>query len=412
MIKQMNRPPGFLSILGINEDGIAGLGELARVLLSEATMVVGGARHLALAQPFIRVEPRLWPSPISAILPEILAHAPHGVAVLASGDPFCFGVGPLLADALSSGQWHCVPQASCLTMACAHLGWAMQDTEIVSFCGRPLAALVPLLHPGTRVLALSADAATPAAVAAMLTDRGFGPSRIHVLEALGGPRARIRTATAQHFVLDGIDPLNMLAIEVQGAAGSRVVSLAPGLNDSAYAHDGQLTKQEIRAATLAALAPRRHETLWDIGTGSGSIAIEWALRHRSCRAIAIDRNPERLARAQGNAEALGAPGIRFVAGVAPAALAGLPPPDAVFIGGGARDGAVIATAWQELRPGGRLVVNAVTVETEAVLFQSWQRHGGTLTRLGVERLEPVGRVHGFRPAMTITQWAATKPDVP
>ncbi len=401
-------PPRWLSILGIGEDGVEGLCATARGLLSEAELVAGGRRHLELAGGLIQGERFAWPNPITAAAPMLAAHRPRPVVVLASGDPFCFGVGSLLADAIPINEILCIPAASSFSLACARLGWALQDTETVSFCGRPLETLAPLLHPAARVLALCADASTPAAVAALLRQRGFGPSLITVLEALGGRRERVRAAHAQDFALPDIAALNLLAIEVGAGPDARVISLSPGLDDDAFEHDGQLTKRETRAVTLAALAPRRGEMLWDIGSGSGSVAIEWLLRHPSNRAAAVERRADRAARAARNAASLGVPSLRLVEGEAPDCLGPLPPPDAVFIGGGAQREGMIETAWTALRANGRMVANAVTIETEAALFAAFHRFGGTLTRLGVERLDTLGAMHAFRPAMTVVQWSATK----
>jgi precorrin-6B C5,15-methyltransferase / cobalt-precorrin-6B C5,C15-methyltransferase len=401
-------PPRWLSILGIGEDGVEGLSATARALLTRAELVAGGRRHLALADTLIQGERLAWPSPIAAGVPKLLARRPRPVAVLASGDPFCFGVGSLLADAVPAHELLCIPTASSFSLACARLGWALQETETLSFCGRPLETLAPLLHPGARVLALCADSGTPAALAALLRQHGFGPSRITVLEALGGARERIRAATAQGFALPEIDALNLLAIEVVVGPDARIIPLTPGLADDAFEHDGQITKREIRAVTLAALAPRPGELLWDVGTGSGSVAIEWLLRHPSNRAIAVERRADRAARAARNAASLGVPSLRLLEGEAPDCLGALPPPDAVFVGGGAQREDVIETAWAALRVGGRMVANAVTIETEAALFRALHRYGGTLTRLGVERLDTLGAMHAFRPAMTVVQWSATK----
>lgn len=402
----MNDTPPWLSILGIGEDGTAGLSARARALLGSAVLVVGGRRHLALADALITGERMAWPSPIAAALPRILAGRPAPVVVLASGDPFCFGVGPMLANA--APEFLCMPAPSSLSLACARLGWPLQEIAVISFCGRPIAPLVPLLHAGARVLALSADAATPAEVATFLSARGFGPSRITVMEALGGPHERSRVSTAEAFVMADIQALNLLAIEVEVGPDARIVPLGTGLDDGLFAHDGQITKREVRAITLAALAPRQGELLWDIGSGSGAISIEWLLQHPTNRAIAVDRHADRIARAAANADRLGVPSLRLLHGDAPECLDGLPPPDAVFIGGGARNPKTIHASWAAMRPHGRLVVNSVTVETDVVLTASHALHGGSLTRIGIERLDRVGSLHGFRPAMTITQWAATK----
>ncbi len=399
----------WLSILGIGEDGEAGLTETARQLIADASVVIGGARHLALADRLITGERRVWNSPIADTMPGLHALGPSPVVALASGDPFCFGVGPMLVEGLQAEEWRCVPAPSSLSLACARLGWAQQDVAVISFCGRPIAPLALLLQPGTRILALSADSTTPADAAAFLEARGFGPSEIVLLEALGGPSERIRHATAGGFALDDPHALNLLAITVRPLPDTPIMPLSSGLDDDAFAHDGQITKQEIRATTLAALAPRRGDLLWDIGTGSGSIAIEWLRHHSSLQAIAIERDGERGARAAGNAQRLGVPRLLLIEGAAPSALEDLPAPDAIFIGGGAQSPGLIDTAWTALRAGGRMVINAVTIETEVILFETMRLHGGTLTRIGVERLAKVGRMHGYRPAMTITQWAATKP---
>jgi precorrin-6Y C5,15-methyltransferase (decarboxylating) len=399
----------WLAVIGIGEDGIDGLSRQARALLQGAELVVGGRRHLALAEALTGGERLEWPSPMTSAYPAILARRGRRVAVLASGDPTCFGVASALARLVPAEETICLPVPSAFALARARLGWAAQATETVSFCGRPLAALVPLLQPGACILALSADAATPAAIAALLCVRGFGRSRLHVMEALGGPHERVRSASAEEFALADIHPLNLVAIEARAAPDAPVLPLAGGLPDELFEHDGQITKREIRAVTLSSLAPRRGEMLWDIGCGSGSVGIEWMLRHPANGAVAVDARAERAARAARNAQTLGVPGLRVVTGRAPDALAGLPAPDAVFIGGGGQDAAVAEAAWAALPGGGRLVVNAVTVETEAMLIGLRARLCGTLTRLSVERLDRIGTMHGFRPARTVTQWVAVKP---
>ena len=399
-------PPRWLAILGIGEDGVEGLTPAARALLRGAEIVFGAPRHLALAEPLLRGEARAWPRPLERAFPDLLALRPRAVAVLASGDPYCYGVGAVLARVVPAAETLCLPAPSAFSLACARLGWALAEVTTLSFCGRPVAALIPHLQPGSRVLALSADGATPAAVATLLRARGFGRSRLHILESLGGPQERVRVQRTDEDIPD-VAPLNLLAIEVAAAPGATVLPLASGLPDRLFEHDGQLTKQEIRAATLAALAPRQGEMLWDVGCGSGAIAIEWLLRHPSMRAVAIEARADRSARAARNAANLGVPRLDIVEGAAPAALAGLPAPDAVFFGGGASTEA-IAMAWAALRIGGRVVANAVTVQTESLLFESHARFGGTLRRIAIERLEPLGTHHAFRPALPVTQWVAEK----
>jgi precorrin-6B C5,15-methyltransferase / cobalt-precorrin-6B C5,C15-methyltransferase len=265
------------------------------------------------------------------------------------------------------------------------------------------------LHPGARILALSADASTPATVAALLTARGCGGSRITVLEALGGEKERLRTVLAHHYALADVHALNIMAIEVAAAPGARIVPYTPGLPDDWFENDGQLTKREIRALTLSSLAPKRGEHLWDLGCGSGSVAIEWMLADASLRASGIERNPERAARAARNALAFGVPGLRVEMGDVGTALDRLDPPHAVFIGGGAREAGLIDRVWAALPTGGRLVINAVTLETEHTVLAEYARKGGSLTRISIDRADAVGGLTGWRPAMPVTHWLAVKP---
>lgn len=398
----------WLSIVGIGEDGIAGLGENARQAIGAAATVFGGRRHLELAQALICGEARLWPTPFDAAMRDVLALRGTPVCVLASGDPFFFGVGVTLSRHLEPQEYKTYPAPSAFSLAASHLGWALQDIETVSLHGRPVDLIRPLLHPGRRVLALTSDARGPAAVARLLVEAGFGSSVLTVLEALGGESERTWTSSASAFGLGDINELNVIALEVRADGPARVLPLSTGLNDHLFEHDGQMTKREIRAVTLSALAPRRGELLWDIGAGSGSIGIEWMLRHPSMRAIGIEADPVRAARAQRNTQAFGVPGLSIIEGTAPAALAGLEQPDAIFIGGGGSERGVLETAMECLKPGGRLVANAVTLEMEVVLLAAQARFGGHLIRLQVSRAESVGRMQGWRSAMPVTQWTWQK----
>lgn len=398
----------WLSIIGLGEEGVEGLQPAARALVEQAELVVGGRRHLALADPLIRGRRLAWASPLADTLPELLAHRGRPVVVLASGDPFFFGVGSTLRAHLAPGEWRGLPQASSVALAAARLGWAQQDCPVVSLTGRPLAGLRPFLQPGRGVFVLCADGQTPARVARALSDWGLGETAMTVLEALGGPRERVRTTTAGGFDLVDVDPLNLLALEVGSGAGARILPRAPGLPDDWFEHDGQITKREVRAVTLSSLSPRAGELLWDVGCGSGSVSIEWLLAHPANRAIALESHPERAARAVRNAADLGVPRLEVRTGRAPEGLEDLPAPDAVFLGGGARDAVVIDRCWAALRPGGRLVANVVVVETQQVVQEAWQRLGGSLTRLSVERLDRVGGLHAFRPAMPVLQWVVEK----
>lgn len=403
------RPGRWLSIVGIGEDGADGLSPAARALIEGAEVVFGGRRHLALAAEAIRGEARPWPSPFDAACAAVVALRGRRVCVLASGDPMCWGVGVTLARHVAADETRVLPAPSAFSLAAARLGWALQDCLCLSAHGRPLATVRPHLHPGARLIVLTSDGGGPAALAALVTALGFGSSRVTVLEALGGPRERLRATTAAGFDLDGIDDLNVVAIEVAADAGAAVVPLTPGLPDALFESDGQLTKREVRALTLSALAPRRGELLWDVGAGSGSVCIEWMLADPSLAAIAVEARADRAGRIRRNAEALGAPGLRLIEGEAPAALATLPAPDAVFVGGGATDPGVLDAVVAALKPGGRLVVNAVTVETETVLAARFAAHGGDLIRLQVARAAPVGGMTGWRAAMPVTQWTWVKP---
>lgn len=399
----------WLRIIGIGEDGVESLSATARHLLETASLVAGGERHLALAAPVIRGETLSWPSPMGKAIPALLARRGEAVAVLASGDPLFYGIGSTLLHHVAVEETLTVPAPSSVAWACARLGWPQAEVTVISLCGRPIEPLFPLLQPGARLIALSADRTTPGLVAATLRARGFGPSVIHLLEALGGPQEQRRQTTAEGFDLDGIAPLNLLAIEVAAGPEAQVIPIGPGLDDGFFDHDGQITKREIRAVTLSSLAPRAGELLWDIGCGSGSVSIEWLRCHRAMRAVGIEADAARSARAAANAARLGVPRLELVNARAPEGLAGLAPPDAVFIGGGVTAPGVLDTAWARLKSGGRLVANSVTVESDAVLIGARETWGGTLTRIGIERLEAIGRLHGFRPAMAVTQWMAVKP---
>ena len=401
--------PRWLSIVGIGEDGVEGLSAAARGLIEAAEIVFGGRRHLGLAAPLIRGATRPWPSPFDSAPEEVMRHRGRQVCVLASGDPFQFGVGAVLARHIDAREMIVLPAASAFSLAAARLGWSLPQTVLLSLHGRTLDLIRPHLQPGARILALTSDGEGPATLAKLLAQTGFGASRLTVLEWLGGPREKVRGTTAAAFELGTVGPLNTLAIEVEAAPHARVLARTHGLADNLFEHDGQITKREIRAVTLSSLASRRGEFLWDIGSGSGSIAIEWLLADPSMRAAAIERRADRAARIRRNAAAFGVPGLEVVEAAAPAALGGLATPDAIFIGGGAGDAGVLDAAARALRSGGRLVVNAVTLETEALLLARHATLGGELIRIAISRAAPVGEKTGWRAAMPVTQWLWTKP---
>jgi len=401
----MNR---WLSIVGLGEEGIEGLAPAARHLIDKAELLVGGERHLALV-PNGGAERLTWQSPLKLTVDQILRRRGRPVVVLATGDPMWFGIGVTLARQVASDELWIIPGASAFALACARLGWPLAEVECLTLHGRSLALLNAVVAPGTRLLLLSADGATPAAVAKALAARGYGPSRLTVLEHMGGEKEDRITGTAAEWSIERTRDLNTIAVECVAGADAIVRARVPGLPDDAFRHDGQLTKREVRAATMAALAPTPGQLLWDVGAGCGSVAIEWLRSHRTLAAAAVEHDAARCAMVLENATALGVPQLQIVEGEAPAALADLPPPDAVFIGGGLTVPGLVERCWTALRPRGRLVANAVTLEGEARLLELWSELGGDLVRIAVSRAEPVGPYTGWRPLMPVTQFAATKP---
>jgi len=382
---------------------------VARGLIAAAEIVFGGRRHLGLAAPLIRGASRPWPSPFDGAAEDVLSHRNRQVCVVASGDPFHYGVGAVLARHIDAREMIVVPAPSAFSLAAARLGWSLPRTILLSLHGRMLDLIRPHLQPASNILVLTSDGDGPAALARLLVEAGFGPSRLTVLEALGGPRERIRATTAAGYEFGTTDALNVVAIEVTEAPDARVLARTPGLADNLFEHDGQITKREIRAVTLSSLAPRRGELLWDIGAGSGSIAIEWMLADPAMRAIAIERRADRAARVRRNAAAFGVPGLDIIEGAAPAAVSGLETPHAIFVGGGAGDPGTLDAAARALRPGGRLAVNAVTLETEALLLARHATLGGDLIRIAISRADALGEKTGWRAALPVTQWIWTKP---
>lgn len=396
--------PGVV-VVGIGADGWSGLADASRSAVRAADVIVGGPRQLELVPGDVRAERRPWPSPLVPAIPDVLAaHRGRALVVLASGDPMFFGIGSTLARAVGADGFTVLPHPSSLSFACARLGWPLEDVEVVSLVGRPLATLHPAVQPGRRVLALVGTPDAAAAIAALLRERGYGDSALTVLTRLGGTDEGAASATAAECEA-AHDPLAVVAIECR--ADDEVVPLprTPGLPDEAFDTDGQLTKRELRALALAALAPVPGQLLWDVGAGSGSVGIEWMRAHPANRAIAVEPRADRRDVISRNAERLGVPGLHIVAGTAPDALAGLAEPDAVFVGGGVSGPGVVDACVAALRPGSRLVAHAVTLETESVLASWHAKLGGALTRVAIQRAEPLGSFTAWRPAMPVTQWS-------
>ena len=398
----------WLSVVGIGEDGLDGLGATALEAIAAAEILVGGERTLAMIPPDAR-ERRRWPSPFSALNSELRTMSGRRVCVLASGDPLCYGVGSTIARDFTLDEMRIHPTTSSFSLACARLGWNLPEVETISLHARPSAAFRAAVRPGTRIVSLTNDATTPRLVAEMLCEAGYGESRVVVLERLGGPAERVRETTARGYALEDVQALNTVAVECSAGADSPLLPRVPGLPDDAYEHDGQLTKRVARASALAALAPCPGHLLWDVGAGCGSIGIEWMRAARGARAVAIERDPERIALIERNAERLGTPDLRVVRGEAPGALADLDgPPDAVFAGGGLATPGLLDVCWAELPPGGRLVAHAVTVEGEQALADAHVKIGGELSRIAVSHAAPIGRFTAFRPALPVTELAVTR----
>ena len=399
---------GWLTVIGLGEDGPDALAPAARALIDRAEVLIGGERHLAMI-PDGTARRLTWRRPLSETMDDIRAASGQRVVVLATGDPFCFGIGTTLRRAFPDEEIVTIPAPSAFSLARARLGWSADETVGVTLHGRPLETIRAYLAPGQRLLVLSHDGATPAAVAAQLTAVGYGASTLTVFVHMGGPDEACVTERAERWGEGQVPDLNTIAVECRAEGKLKRFRGAPGLPDRAFENDGQLTKREIRVQTLSALDPRPGALLWDVGAGAGSVAIEWLLSERTTDAIAIERDPDRCARIARNAAALGVPRLQVQEGAAPAALESLPEPDAVFIGGGLSVGGLVETCWSRLAPGGTLVANAVTLAGEAVLADWCARHEGFMARLAVSRARPVGRHLAWRPLMPVTQLTLVKP---
>ena len=398
--------PGVVTVVGVGAGGWPGSGRTPESALLAADVVFGSARQLDLLPAAVTAERIAWPSPLLPALPGLLdAHRGRAVCVLASGDPMFHGIGATLVRLLGPDRVRVMPHPSAVSLAAARLGWPLATAEVLSLVTADVATLHRALNPGRRLFVLARDATTPADVAALLAAAGYGSATVTVLEQLGGPAERIFAGPAGSWSFPPGDPLAVIAVACGDGPRSSVV---PGLADSVYRGDGQLTKREVRAVTLAVLEPVPGALLWDVGAGSGSIGIEWMRSHPSCRAIAVESSAERVVTIRENAAALGVPGLRVVAGTAPEALDGLPAPDTIFIGGGVTREGVLDACLAALRPGGRLVANAVTVESEAVLAAAYAKLGGELTRVAVNRASPVGGFTGWRAMMPVTIWSVTR----
>lgn len=398
----------WLSIIGMGEDGLDGLSPRAKSLLGDAEVIVGSKRLLAIAGA-TRAERHEWPQPFSAVIDRIKPLRGRRTVVLATGDPLNYGVARKLLEIVPFDEMEIVPHLSSFSLAAARMGWPLGDCDMITLHGRPAANLEAFIQPDARLLALTADASTVAEAARRLVARGYGPSEMTVLENMGGPNENSVRFRAEDFAGGSFSDLNTLAIRCRAKPGAALLPRVPGLPDEAFIHDGQLTKREVRAATLAALAPYPDALLWDVGAGCGSIAIEWMRAARGARAIAFEHVPERLRMIGENADRLGTPRLEVVAGDAPQSLAGHAAPDAVFIGGGMGIPGVFETSWAALKSQGRMVANVVTLEGELHLVDLEEKYGGDLVRLDVSYLARIGQLRALKPRMAVLQWRAVKP---
>jgi precorrin-6Y C5,15-methyltransferase (decarboxylating) len=395
----------WLHIVGIGEDGMEGLVPATRAVVEAAEVIIGGDRHHTLTET-VTAERLAWPHPFDALISTIENLRGRRVVILATGDPLWFSVGARIGRAINSAEIIYHPQLSAFQLAAARMGWSLPDVETLTVHGRPVEQMIAFIQPDAQLLVLTTGAETPAQIARFLTERGFGKSRMTVLAAMGGKDEARFDGLAESWG-HTVPAFNTLAVECVAAPDAALLPRVPGLADDLFLSDGTMTKQEVRAATVAKLMPMRGALLWDIGTGCGSVAIEWMRAARYARAIGIEPRADRRAMAAANALALGVPKLVLVEGSVPAALIGLDAPDAIFIGGGlSRE--TFNAAWAALRPLGRLVANAVTLESEAELIALHKDHGGDLVKLQVHRAEPVGRLTGWRPSMPVTQWSLVK----
>ena len=390
-----------MTIIGLGDDGPDGLPPASLRALETAEVVTGAARHLALL-PELGARGRVWPVPFAEGIAPLLALRGRRVVMLASGDPFWFGAGSVLVRHLAPGEWRALPGVSVFSLAAARMGWALEGLLCLGLHAAPLTRLRPHLAPGARMVVTLRDGAAVGEMAGYLVAQGFGASGMTVLEALGGPRERVRRGTAEGYGLTDVEHPVAVALDVQGAGAA--MGLASGRGDNWFDNDGQITKRPVRALALSALAPRQGETLWDIGAGSGSIAIEWLLAHPTLQAIGFEADPVRAARGRANALRLGVERLRIVEARAPEGLVGQDLPDAVFIGGGLSE-ALLQALVTLLRPGTRLVAHAVTLESEALLAQWQSAKGGSLLRIDLAEAGALGNRRGWKSAYPVVQWS-------
>ena len=394
----------WLTIIGIGEDGWEGISNRARLSIKSAEVIVGSERLLKLL-PKTKAEIHEWPQPFSAMVDRIKPLTSHNTVILATGDPMNYGVARKLMEFIPFSEMTIIPHISVFSLAASRMGWSLPDCDTLTLHGRPAANFETFIQPEAKLIVLTADASTIPEIARRLEARGFDQSHITVLENLDGNKEHV----SKYSPYTDYSDLNTVAIQCIASPNAKIYSRLAGLPDDAFIHDGQLTKREVRAATLAALAPAPDQLLWDIGAGCGSVSIEWMRSTRGCAAIAFEHNTDRLNMIAQNMDALGTPRLKVIAGKAPETFLNIPAPHAVFIGGGVGNAGVFETAWDKLRPAGRLVANVVTIEGEMHLYDLQEKHGGDLVKIEISNLTSVGPYRALKPRMAVTQWRVQKP---
>ena len=398
----------WLTIIGMGEDGWNALSIAAQQSVEKAEIIVGSQRMLGML-PDTKAELREWPQPFSKLVGEMRGFEGRKTVLLATGDPMNFGVARKIFEFTPQENVKVIPHLSAFTLAASRMGWSLPDCDCFTIHGRPAANLELFIQPDAKLLVLTEDATSVAESCRRLVARGFGKSEITVLENMAGDREQVTTFLADAMPQRDWSPLNTLAIHCVAGPDAKIFSRLAGLPDDAFQHDGQLTKREVRAATLAALAPAPDQLLWDIGAGCGSVAIEWMRSTRGCEAIAIEPNADRRSMIAINADQLGTPRLKVISTTAPEGLKALPHPDAVFIGGGIGDAGVFDAAWAVLKSNGRMVANVISIEGEMHLYDLQEKHGGDLVRIDVSYLSKVGSYRALKPRMSVLQWRVTKP---
>ena len=399
----------WLTIVGVGEGGLSALDDATLALIAMAETVFGSERFTTQIKKKPHQNIVMWTPPFSSMIEQIIMNRGKSTVVLASGDPNWFGAGATLGRFLDPDEYEILPAPSSFQLAAASMRWPLQNIQTVSFHARSVDNLPRFIFPGARILALTSDARTLMQVATGLIEAGYASSNLTVLENLGGENQRKIAFPAFQAHQQNIGDFYVLAIECIAENGASSFGIVPGLPDDVFEHDGQLTKREVRAITLSGLVPYPGALLWDVGAGSGAVGIEWMRTSPFCRAIGFEKDHKRCARMERNKKALGTPDMKVVCGDAGSNIVGQPTPDAIFLGGDVANETLFETCWKALKPGGRLVANAVTLQGITALNNRQNTYGGTLTTIAISSLKPLGTSHAMRPALPVTQWAVTKP---